>query len=341
MATTSINPTPQALTIPEIKHRYGLYSGGDVGETVAALSSEGAIVAGLIQHASVNILVGDSGIGKTALGYQLGLSVAAGQPFLGFPVQKSRVLMVDYENGIWDFHWILEQQRKHLGLESYPPRFLVSPGHPAMPLDEVILQYRPQLVILDSLRSYHPAMERDNVSATDRLKHLRDLVRRLGAGVLLMHHVHKRSGGAALEESSTLEWLLRAAGSRALINQTDVRLALAARKDGDTLVLRGQARTRGEIGPIFLRRAWDEQGDPLGYERFEPEPSLLRNSEYEAAFLRLPDSFTFKDARLTVGKSPESANRFLHRLIDAGLVSKVAFGQYRKCELPQQCGQLV
>ncbi len=128
--------------------------------------------------------------------------------------------------------------------------------------------------------------------------------------------------------------MLGAAGSRALINQTDLRLALAARKDGETLVLRGQARTRGEIGPIYLRRCWDAEGEPLGYERFEPQPSLLKHPEQEAAYHQLPDSFRFKDVRLALGKSVEATYRFLHRLIGLGLISKVAYGEYRKCESP-------
>ncbi len=281
--------------------------------------------------------MGDSGIGKTALGYQLALAVASGNPFLGFPVQKNKVLLVDYENGIWDFHWILEQQRKHLGLAEYPSNFLLSPGLPESPVEEVVARLRPQLVILDSLRSYHPPMERDSVSATERIRQLRNLVRTCGAAVLLMHHVHKRSAGPPnLEEGRALDWLLRTAGSRALINQTDVRLALAARQVAQngaaTLVLRGHARTRGEIGPIFLRRCRDAAGEPLGYERFQPQPALLKNSEQEATFGRLPDSFRFKDVRRICGKSDETINQFLHRVMNLGLVSRVAHGQYRKCE---------
>ena len=51
---------------------------------------------------------------------QLALATAAGKPFLGMPTRKSKVVIVDYENSPVDSHWMLEQQRKHLGLVKYP-----------------------------------------------------------------------------------------------------------------------------------------------------------------------------------------------------------------------------
>ena len=211
----------------EIKKEYGLFSGPEVRQAIAALPAASWIVESLIPHCSVNILVGDSGVGKTALGYQLALAVASGTPFLGFAARKNKVLLVDYENAIWDFDWILEQQRKFLGLPEYPSTFLLwpfVPSHREGVVEKAILRLRPQLVILDSLRSYCPEMERDNVLAGRQLRKLRRVTRSCGAAILLMHHVHKRRGrNGDLEEGNALDWLLRAAGSRALINQTDVR----------------------------------------------------------------------------------------------------------------------
>src|SRR5438552_3861933 len=71
------------------------------------------------------------------------------------------------------------------------------------------------------------------------------------------------------------------------------------------LVLRGHSRTRGEIGPFLLRRVWDAEGEPLGYERVTPAPALLKNPEQEAAFLGLPDAFQFRDAMRLYGKRNE------------------------------------
>ena len=59
-----------------------------------------------------------------------------------------------------------------------------------------------------------------------------------------------------------------------------------------SLVLRGHFRTRGEIGPFLLRRSWDADGEPMGYERFTPDRALLDHAQQEAVFDRLPDETT-------------------------------------------------
>ena len=157
------------------------------------LRSSGHIVEGLIPPRSVNILVGDSGVGKTPLAYQLALAVAAGAPFLGLPVRAAKVLLVDYENALWDSHWLLEQQRKHLGLSAYPANFLLWPlhlgpsgGRLEPSVEEVVQQLAPDLVILDSLRSYNPSMETENGAAARQIRMLRATVCRSGASLLLV-----------------------------------------------------------------------------------------------------------------------------------------------------------
>ena len=114
-----------------------------------------------------------------------------------------------------------------------------------------------------------------------------------------------------------------------------MRLALATSSDGlgsDTLVLRGHYRTRGEVGPYHLCRRFDAVGQGLGYDRFVPETaaSPLRNPGHEAAFARLPEAFSSSDARGVFRKGCQATNSFLHKLIRAGLVHKVAWGEGQK-----------
>src|SRR5580700_4312491 len=60
-------------------------------------SNSGGIVAGLIPKRAISFLIGDSGLGKSPLAYQLGLSVAAGIPFLaGMETQRGPVVYLDY-----------------------------------------------------------------------------------------------------------------------------------------------------------------------------------------------------------------------------------------------------
>jgi len=209
-------------------------------------------------------------------------------------------------------------------------------------VSQVIRTLSPDLVIIDSLRSFNPEMERDNAAAVWQIKSLRNIAKRRGTALLLIHHVRKQrmrdSGGSisCLDEGAAMDWLLQTAGARALINQTDVRLAIAPPKsarenDAIALLLRGHSRTRGEIGPYLLRRVLDSNGDPSGYERLEATASLLKSAEQERIFQNLPESFCFTDALRITGKHDQVINRLLHDLVRLGLIRKVARGQYQKC----------
>jgi hypothetical protein len=178
-------------------------------------------------------------------------------------------------------------------------------------------------------------MENDNTAAVKQIKQLRTITQGRGTAILLVHHVrkHGRNYGVRLEDCAPLEWLMSSAGSRALINQTDARLAIATRRNNDdTLVLRGHLRTHGEVGPYFLSRVWDDVGQPLGYRRFEATPQMLENPEQEETFRKLPQAFCFTEARLLYGKQNQAASTFLQKLIRLGLVRKTGHGQYQKNE---------
>ena len=58
----------------------------------------GDVIEGLIPEHSVNILVGDSGIGKSPLMHQMAYAVGAGVPFIGYETRPADVLIVDFEN---------------------------------------------------------------------------------------------------------------------------------------------------------------------------------------------------------------------------------------------------
>jgi len=56
------------------------------------------LVEGFFPQPSINVLGGESGLGKSPLAIQLAVCVAAGLPFLGMPVKQGIVLYCDYEN---------------------------------------------------------------------------------------------------------------------------------------------------------------------------------------------------------------------------------------------------
>ena len=360
--STSPIPGPIALPQPKraatdadyqrfvrLKKEFGMFSGSECSQIARLLPASEHLVQGLIPPCSVNILVGDSGVGKSPMAYQLGLSIAAGTPFLGMHTRPGKVAVIDYENNLADVDSLLKQQIKHLGLTAVPDHFLLWPltRDPLQDhVEEVIHTFAPDLVVIDSLRTFSPEMESNSRRAVDKIKHLRVTASAHGTAFLLIHHLRKHhlsKHGVAdtreLEQGRALDWLRRAAGVRALINQTDVRLAVARRGvdreggDGGDLVLSGHFRVRGEVGPFLIRRIRDAEGEPTGYERFDAIASLIANAEQEAAFERLPDAFAFKDAQRALNRAAEATNSFVHKLIRLGLAEKTGHGQYRKTAL--------
>jgi KaiC/GvpD/RAD55 family RecA-like ATPase len=344
-----------------LKSDLGIYDWTDLNERLRKRPSRDYLLDGMIPPGSVNILVGDSGIGKSALVYQLALSVAAGRPFLGHRPQAGggKVILVDYENPIAESHRILRQQRRFMGIDPDDRlyRMLVwamteEAGRDNLSEDlaahsshknvqHIIDSFAPDLVIFDSLRSFHPAMENENGAAASQIQEMRAMARRTGMAILFVHHVRKTLGQTLqLEDTPPLDWLVRSAGARALINQTDARLAVSTRRgDPNTLVLRGHVRTHGEVGPYFLERVWDDDGEPLGYRRIVMAPSMLKNAAQEATFAALPSEFSFKDARLLYGRQNEATSKFLRKLVREGLVQKDGPGWYRKCNDEPKLGE--
>jgi len=125
----------------------------------------------------VNILVGDSGIGKSPLAYQLGLAVARRQAFFWTcPTEQGNVLLVDFENSLTDVRWIMDQQRKHLRLEECPHAFQVWPMHLdplRQKVEQVIAAFAPTWSSWTRCVSFNPIMESESSAAVDQIKKLR------------------------------------------------------------------------------------------------------------------------------------------------------------------------
>jgi hypothetical protein len=295
------------------------------------------VVDGLLPDDDVHVAVGDSGIGKTAWAYQLGICVATGKPFLGHSVRQSRVLYYDMENGRQQ---ILELGRRlccHLEIEPLPADFLVFPNdRDLLPVGQAISKYKAGLVIIDPLRAFEPEAEMDNSAMAGLLDILRSRAREHHCAILLLHHIRKSGEmdrATSLEETPTIEWLQRASGARALVNQTNTRIALALPAKADAaIVMNSFVKLQGETGPVFLRRAADEDGEPLGYSS-AVGIELLDNHEERDAFVKLPKEFRFKEAARIFDRSDDPTNKRLRKYIALGILEKADRGGYRKVDV--------
>jgi hypothetical protein len=316
------------------------------------------VVEGMIAENSVNIGVGDSGLGKSPLAYQMGLCIAAGIEFLGRPTKRGPVLYADLENGEDQFSDIALALKGHLGLTEIPPDFyLLTERDDCDNLGPIIGAIRPRLVIIDSLRAYRPGVEEKNKDAAFLLGMLRDLAKQFATSFLLLHHVRKSSddeNAPAIENTDVMAWLTQACGARAIVNQSDTRIAFGpvvapkvsknqqsdavkqanALRDSVGLVMRWVERSRGQSAPLYLSRVLDGEGEPLGY-RAMTGPDLLFNEAMKFAWEMLPRDreFSFTEAKQFYGHAGPATKNWLEKCKQVGCIRQVAKGApYRVIE---------
>ncbi len=294
------------------------------------------VVQDMVPAASVNIAVGESGIGKSPLFYDMVIRVAAGLPFLGCRVQQGPTLMLDCENGA-EKEKVCDALLRHAGLAQMPELLRIDPS-PGDGFAWKVRHWRPILVVIDSLRMFRPeAMKGDGIDAVRLLRELQALAREVGTAFVLIHHLRKEDKKFKLPDlasTSVLEWMQEASGSRAFINQTDARMAIAkdrkARDGDDVLIVKHYIKLRGEFGPQYVERVF-ENGEPIGYRRLSGD-SLLRNSDHESLFRRLPAQFSHSEAEAITGKKGGALSNFLKKCIGAGVLTKQD-GIYQKVQV--------
>jgi hypothetical protein len=350
----------ETKAIAQLKRKWGIRSHSDLQERVRELGQNVHLIEGRVPTQSVDILVGDSGLGKSPLLYQAGICLAADIPWLGCEVRKAPVLYLDFENGLADSMELQERLACFLGLDKVPEDFYVwnlndcSPeygqrGHTAA---EMIREWASavgsdyKLAVIDSLGTFCPDIEEKNKIATENYQKFRAVNRDCRTSIIGSHHIRKPSSKPedappSLDRGNLRNWFHQARGARALINGADIRLGVdipsiqAGHQDGNeereeiALVLRGFGRIRGEFGPTYLLRIRDEDGVPLGYRRMVGV-ELLFNPHQREAYKALPETFAFAEAKRTYGRQDQATTDFLQKCQGVGLLRKVGRGTYAK-----------
>lgn len=307
-------------------------------------------VTGLMKARSLNLLAGDSHLGKSPLAIQLGLCKAAGVPFLNYETAPAgRVLYCDFENDGSDFWRITETISDFLGLPEPPANFFgwspywddrwtgqASAGPLESEVRKIIDLVKPELVVIDPLRVVHPlAMERPE-ALIEMVKTFRQLSRDHGCAFILIHHLRKEDrqapgGRPSLEESGS-RWFQEVHGLLALVNHVDGRFGVEEpRGDREAdLIFGGYRRGTPSLSPHYIERVHDENGDPQGYRLMTGTDHI--KEEWRDVFAQLGEQFRYTDAKRQVGND-HSTTRFLASFCQAGALDKLPSKQgYRKVE---------
>jgi len=327
------------MMLPEMLDRYGILRHERHKQLCEQSDTASYLINQVLRKCSVNIAVGDSGLGKSPFFYQMGLCLAAGVPMLGMQTKQCRVLYADLENPPDVSLQLKEEISRHLGLQAVPDDFLVcgfDGQSEHLDNDDFYKSVRPSLVIIDSLRAWKPSAEMHSEDAAKLLNRLRVIAREHESSFLLVHHTKKPGGmPVSLRSTRIMTWLLEACGARALINQTDLRMAFEQNDDGADAALLWKffLKARGESGLFYTARSRDECGEPIGYKPVIGA-ALLDNEEQRQAFGKLPPEFSFTEAQKIYGKSADPTHKFLKKCQSLGLIHQAGRrAKYRKVEM--------
>jgi hypothetical protein len=307
------------------------------------------VVEDLLMEGTVNLLIGDSGLGKTPLLEQLAICVGAGLPFLGLQTQQGKVLFCDAESAGSHFVGYIRSLEQFLGVETaedaisyYMANFTQVPEAPVsdfeVRLAEKAALVQPKLIIVDCLRPFWPEAETKSDIAARMIRNLRVLATKLQAAIVIVHHRRKEARlqkgmEAPNLESNHREWLNEAAGTRTLINQTDCRLGIDIAKGAgsdypeETYCIAGFSKHEGDILPMYFARQYDADGRPRGYA--PATPGL--NAEQARIYNALPSPYSFADVFALKGtKSRKSSAQLMKLYVMAGLSVGKGSGSHRR-----------
>jgi hypothetical protein len=292
------------------------------------------LVTGLWSEQAVGIVGGEPKCCKSFLALDLAVSVASGTPCLRrFVVPKAgRVLLYAAEDALHIVRHRLDGIASAAGVALADLDIQVITV-PVLRLDlaadrrnlaETVDRLRPRLLILDPFVRLHRIDENASGEVAPLLAYLRELQRRYGVAVLVVHHAKK--GGAGVRAGQALR------GSSEFHAWGDSNLYL--RRDCDELSLTVEHRAAPSPRPLIVELA--QQGLALALEVVEREkpvaaaaPSL--DERITTVLAEAQEALPFADLRAKCRVRAATLHQRIGLLATAGRIVKTADG-YRLTE---------
>jgi hypothetical protein len=227
------------------------------------------LIAGMWGEQAVGIVGGEPKCCKSFLALDIAVAVASGTPALrrfGVP-RQGRVLLYAAEDGLHIVRRRLDGICEAAGVALEDLDILVITA-PTVRLDmdadrrnlaETVARLRPRLLILDPFVRLHRIDENASGEVAPILAYLRELQRRHGTAVLIVHHAKKGAGNARAGQA------LR--GSSEFHAWGDSNLYLRRDGDGDQLTLSVEHRAAPPLGPLAVTLT--QRGPALALEVVE------------------------------------------------------------------------
>jgi hypothetical protein len=225
------------------------------------------IVHDIVPAATVVLVAGDAGVGKSVMNLSEGLHVALGRSFFNHPTTQTRVLYFDEENSRPDVRAYLQQLWVGMG---QPDRELIKPWFHlehfslgdrewAKKMLALAKDYQPGLIYVDTATSALAiAEENDNAEAQRTVQGLRHVMQDCGSApaIKILKHAKYVSGGGHGKGTGTRRTIRGAKAWLGAVDQTmfHIRAQGAPKSNGlhTTLLVPDKRRAFGLRGNIRI-----------------------------------------------------------------------------------------
>lgn len=185
-------------------------------------SPEPIIGEGILLPQTQLLINGDEKSRKTFLAYNLGLALKAGKSFAGFEINQShKVLMFSAEGGYYPNRERIQQMCNHIELNDkkdfhlcFDAKFKLDSEEGYLLIQEKIVEFIPDILILDPFIKFHHADENSSRDIIKVLERIRELIEEFNHSTIIVHHNGKNS-------------YLGPRGSSAILGEYDSNISLA------------------------------------------------------------------------------------------------------------------
>ena len=295
-----------------------------------SLPQSRTLIEGLIPVPGVSVLIGAKKAGKTILGVQIGMSVAANTPFCDYYriTQSGPVLFIEQDDpaGASSLKEIVG--RTAISKQDVPFRWLVPTDLVLGPaflaaLEVEIIEHGLRLVIIDSYTAIRGTRRGggDVVKAEAQdFRELDALAKRTDSAIVILHHI---SHGNAAKH-----WSDRAAGSYAIGQSTEAQIYIDRYPDLDINAPERLVRVEGRHIPTSARVLRFREAT-LDYEHVYEGTAAVNWSEIlEIRQYFGGRAFSPKDLCHETGVARITAHRLISRLAATGALRRCGYGEY-------------
>ena len=312
------------------------------------------VIDGLLRQGETLNIIAPPKRNKSWLAMSLGLAVATGRDWLGFPTRQGKVLILDNELHLATFANRIPRVANALGIDlmSVGDNLCVESLRGRLgdilqmaPYFDLLRPYGFKLIIIDSLYRFLPvgADENSNAGMAQVYNALDRYAQELGCAIVVIHHSSKGSqaGKALTDVGAGAGALARAADAHLILREHEVEGAVAVEAvtrsfpPPEPFCMRWDFPVwmlAPDLDPTLLRTSWVRRKTPPRAQEVEPKPEVTLDSYLNACASEPPciaDELLDEAAR-TLGLSRAEAKRWFNKARAAGRLHEWKFGAANK-----------